>query len=53
MATSQNSPTAAEFAGEWGAATCGSSAYRIDKIVPVRDLVQELVREAAEALAAS
>ena len=31
-----------------GFATCGANAYRVDKIVPVRELIDELVTEAAE-----
>jgi hypothetical protein len=28
-----------------GSATCGANAYRVDRIVSVRDLIQELVVE--------
>ena len=34
-----------------GFATCGSNAYRIERIMPVHDLVQELVRDAVQCLA--
>ena len=33
-----------------GYAMCGSNAWRIDKIVSVKELVEELVAEAAAAL---
>lgn len=35
-----------------GFATCGANAYRIDKIVPVRELIQELVTDCRTHLAA-
>lgn len=36
-----------------GFATCGANAYRIDKIVSVHELVQELVHDASKAMAAA
>ena len=36
-----------------GFAPCGANAHRVDKIVPVRELVDELAREAEEALSSS
>jgi hypothetical protein len=36
-----------------GFATCGANAYRIDRIVPVHELIQELVTECSRHLTRS